>query len=87
MKLKPGFVLRDVAGTCVVVPTGAELNLNGMIRLNDTGKTLWTALENDTDIDGLTRALMAEFDVDEAKARAGAEGFVAKLREHGFIDE
>lgn len=87
MKLKPGFVLREVAGTCVVVATGSELNLNGMIRLNDTGKTLWTALEKGADLDALVAALLAEFDVDEATARKGAESFVAKLTEHGFLDE
>lgn len=87
MKLKEGFGLREVGGSCVVVPTGAELNFNGMITLNETGKTLWTALETDTDIDGLTAALLAEYDVDDATAKGAAEGFVAKLRENGFIDE
>ena len=87
MKLKEGFVLREVAGSCVVVPTGAELNFNGMITLNATGQTLWSALETETDLDGLTAALLAEYDVDEATAREGAERFVAKLREHGFLDE
>lgn len=87
MKLKDGFVLREVAGSCVVVPTGADLNFNGMITLNETGKTLWTALLENTDMDLLVAALLSEYDVDEATARAGAESFVQKLREHGFIDE
>lgn len=87
MKIKDGFVMREVAGSCVVVPTGAELNLNGMITLNETGKTLWNALSEETDISGLTAALLAEYDVDEATAKSAVEGFVAKLREHGFINE
>ena len=87
MKLKDGFVLREVGDSCVVVPTGAELNFNGMISLNETGKTLWQALENDTDIDGLTAALLAEYDVDDATARPAVESFVAKLRENGFLNE
>ena len=87
MKLKDGFVLREVAGSCVVVPVGAELNFNGMITLNETGKTLWMALSEEKDIDGLVAALCSEYDVDETTARAGAESFVEKLRAHGFIDE
>lgn len=87
MKLKEGFVLRDVAGSCVVVPTGTDLNFNGMISLNDTGKVLWQRLETDATIDDLVIALTAEFDVDEATAKAGAERFVEKLRQHGFIEE
>ena len=87
MKLKEGFVLRDVAGSCVVVPTGADINFNGMISLNDTGKTLWQRLEAEATIDDLVDALTAEYDVDRGTARVGAERFVEKLRQHGFIEE
>lgn len=87
MKLKEGFVLRDVAGSCVVVPTGADINFNGMISLNDTGKTLWQRLQTEATVDDLIAALTAEYDVDADTARAGAERFVEKLRQHGFIEE
>lgn len=87
MKLKEGFVLRDVAGSCVVVPTGADINFNGMISLNDTGKTLWQRLEAEATIDDLVDALTAEYDVDRDTAKVGAERFVEKLRQHGFIEE
>ena len=87
MKLKKGFILREVAGSYIVVPTGAELNFNGMITLNETGRTLWLALEQETDLAGLTGALLAEYDVDEETAADGAERFVNNLREHGFLDE
>ena len=87
MKLKEGFVLRDVAGSCVVVPTGADINFNGMISLNDTGKTLWQRLEAEATIDDLVDSLTAEYDVDRDTARVGAERFVEKLRQHGFIEE
>ena len=87
MKLKDGFVLREVGGSFVVVPTGAELNFNGMITLNESGKFLWQALENETDTDGLVAALLAEYDVDAATAKRAVDAFVAKLRDNGFINE
>ena len=41
MKIKKGFVLRDVAGRSVVVATGAAAKkFRGMIMLNDTGKEI-----------------------------------------------
>ena len=86
MKLKSGFVLKEVAGECVVVPTGADLNINGMITLNSTGKTLWCALENDVDLNDLTSALLAEYEVDEETARGAAERFVNKLKELDFLE-
>ncbi len=37
MKIKDGFILRNVAGNNVVVPIGqATIDFNGMISLNDT---------------------------------------------------
>ena len=39
MKIKKGFVLRDVAGRSVVVATGAAAQkFRGMVMLNDTGR-------------------------------------------------
>ncbi|MBQ6718941.1 MAG: PqqD family protein [Oscillospiraceae bacterium] len=85
MKLKPGFILRTVAGQVVVLPSGEELNLNMMITLNETGKFLWERLENGAETEELVSAMLAEYDVDEATARAGVERFVAKLNENGFL--
>ena len=56
MKLKKGFVLREVAGETVVVPVEAELNFNGMITLNEAAKVLWSVLENETSTEDLVKA-------------------------------
>ena len=45
MKIKKGFVLRDVAGRSVVVATGAAAKrFRGMVMLNETGKEICTIL-------------------------------------------
>ncbi|MBQ9844411.1 MAG: PqqD family protein [Oscillospiraceae bacterium] len=85
MKLKDGFILREVAGQTVVLPVGGDLDLNMMITLNETGAFLWKQLENENDEAGLVAALLAEYDVDEATAKNAVEGFVAKLNENGFL--
>ena len=85
MKLKNGFILREVAGENVVIPTGDALDLNMMITLNETGCTLWKRLEQEAELADLTAALLAEYDVDEATAAAAAEQFVAKLEKHDFL--
>lgn len=85
MKLKTGFILREVAGQVVVLPTGDELDLNMMITLNDTGKFLWERLENGADKEELVAALLAEYDVDEETAKAGVDRFVEKLNANGFL--
>ena len=85
MKLKDGFILREVAGQTVVLPSGDELNLNLMITLNGTGTFLWKQLENDVDEAQLVSALRSEYDVDEETATTAVNGFVAKLKENGFL--
>ena len=85
MKLKDGFILRDVAGQTVVLPSGNELDLNMMITLNETGKFLWERISEGAEINDLVKALLDEYDVDEATARASVERFVARLNENGFL--
>lgn len=85
MKLKDGFILRDVAGQTVVLPSGEEMDLNMMITLNDTGKFLWELLEAEKSEAELVSALLSEYDVDEATASDAVAGFVEKLAENGFL--
>lgn len=86
MKLKDGFLLRKVAGENVALPVGGDLDPNLMITLNGTGAFLWERLGSETDVDTLVAAVLAEYDVDEATARAAVEGFLGTLRDHGFLE-
>lgn len=86
MKLKDGFILRQVAGETVVLPSGDDLNLNMMITLNDTGKFLWERLEKGAEQEDLVAALCGEYDVEEATAKRSVENFCRKLSDHGFFE-
>ena len=86
MKLKDGFLLRQVAGKTVVLPCGDDVDLNMMITLNDTGAFLWQLLQEETDEAAMVKALLGEYDVDEQTAAEAVAGFVAKLNENGFLN-
>ena len=85
MKIKEGFLLREVAGQTVVLPCGDALELNMMITLNDTGKFLWQLLEQETTEEALVAALLKEYDVDPDTAAKSVAAFVAKLKENDFV--
>lgn len=88
MKIKDGFLLREIEGRTVVVPVGAQaLDFRCIMTLNESGALLWRGLQQDTDLPTLAAILTAEYEVDEAKATADAEAFVALLREKGLLDE
>ncbi len=88
MKVKDGFVLRDVGGKTVVLATGAAaISFNGMITLSGAGKFLWENMEKDCSEDDLVAALLKTYDVHEDVARKDVHAFVATMRENRLLDE
>ena len=85
MKIKDGFILREVAGNTVVIPSGDTLDLNMMITLNETGRFLWERLEQGAEEAQLVAALLEEYDVQEETAKAHVSKFLAEMEHHGFL--
>ena len=86
MKIKDGFVLRQIAGQSVVLPGGGVLDLNVMITLNDTGAFLWKKLQSETSEALLVSALLGEYDVDAETAHKAVVAFIEKLSAHGYLE-
>ena len=87
MKIREGFVLKNVADVTVVVPAGkASLDFNGMVTLNETGAFLWELLTEDRTEEELLSAMLKEYDVDEATARKGISDFVGRLSKEGLLE-
>jgi len=93
MKIKEGFVLRQVADNWVVLPVGqASVNFNGMISLNESGALLWRTLEQGGDRDAqdvrtaLTDALLDEYDVGREEALADVDAFLTALTKAGCME-
>ena len=89
MKIKSGFLLRSIAGTQIVVPTGSRCReFNGMITLNDTAAFIWKKLEEGLGEDGIFKAILDVYvDVDEPGARKCVRHVITKLREAGCIED
>lgn len=86
MKQNSAFLLREVAGTLVIVPVGkAAATFPGMITVNATSAYLWKLLETEQTIQTLTDALVARYEVEQAKAQEDVENFVNKLKVVGAV--
>jgi len=86
MKRNEDFLLRDVAGSLVIVPVGAAVTaFPGMITLNATAAFLWELLEKEQTVDTLVAGLMDRYDVDEARAREDVVAFVERLKPTGAL--
>lgn len=87
MKIKEGFILREVAGSFIVVAVGNRVKeFNGIINLNETGAFLWKILEKGADEDGLKKALLEEYDVTEEIAERDIRSFVDRIKEAGLTE-
>lgn len=86
MRIKEGFMLRNIAGQWVVVPLGTRVvEFNGIMTLNESGAVLWRKLEQEADEDDLVREILAEYDVDEATAKADVREFIRDVRDRKII--
>ena len=88
MKLNPEYILRQIAGESVIVPTGtASQRFNGLINLNDAGAVIWKAVAAGHDRDKIVELLLEEFEIDPETARRDVDGFCAMLINNGFATE
>jgi len=87
MKIKDGYMMRKVAGNCVVVPMGDEVtNFNGMINLNETGELLFECLQKGCERQDLIQAMMKQYDVSEEKCGKDVDVFIEKLNKAGIFE-
>ena len=69
MYVSKDFIVREIAGDYIVVPTGEEaLKFNGLITLNEVGAFLWKRLEEDIELEALVEAVCEEYEVDRSTA-------------------
>lgn len=88
MKIKKGFMLRNVGNRNVVVAIGkASEDFNGLITLNESGAFLWKILAEGCTYDELLQKMLKTYDVTEMTARAGIDQFLENVRGAGLINE
>ncbi len=88
MKIRKGFVLRNVVDEYMVMPTGDNIaKFEGTAVLNEVSAFVFRKLENAMSRDDLLAAILAEFDVSEATAAADLDALLGKFRELGLLEE
>lgn len=86
MKQNPNFLMREVAGSLVLVPVGeATKAFPGMITMNPTAEFLWELLEQDQTADSLIAAVLDRYEVTRETAAADVAVFLEKLTSAGAV--
>lgn len=87
IKIKSGFVVREIAGQSVVVALGAaSKSFNGIIKLNETGRVMWDILAQGAEKDDVVNKILSEYDVDRATVEKDFDSFVTTLKENNILE-
>ena len=86
MIIKKELIKRDIAGEVFLVPVGKSMyDSNGLFILTELGAFIWDLLPNAESEDAIVSAVLAEYEVDEATARADIREFLKKLEDLGIL--
>lgn len=88
MKIKQGYILREVGTLAVVVAVGAaHENFHKILTLNKTGAFLFNMLTETQEYENLVNALCDKYDVDFATAQCDVDEFINQLKSVGLLDD
>ncbi len=86
MKIKEGFVLRETAGSYIVMDLGSEISFNGVITLNETGAVIWRAIEEGRTENEIAELIASEYETDAETALRDVKAFINKMSEAGVLE-
>ena len=87
LKAKEGFVLRDIVGEKILMPTGENIGkFKGTVLLNDVSAFVWEKLQTPMSRDDILAAILDEYEVEESVAAADLDALLAKLADYGVIE-
>ena len=86
MRIVSGFIVREIAGNTVAVPTGdSARRLSGLVSLNGSGKFLFELLQTEQSQESLVQALTDAYEVTREVASADVAEFIVMLRENNML--
>lgn len=87
MRISKDYIVREIAGEYIIVPTGREaLNFQGLITVNETGAFLWNLLQEESMTeDSLTDALCESYEIERTMAEQDIKEFLRYVEQRGLL--
>ena len=86
MKIKDGFIIREAAGSYVVMNLGNEINFNSLITLNETGALIWNYINDGFNEDEIAAKIAEEYRISFETALTDVKAFINKMREADVLE-
>lgn len=89
-RIRPGYILREIAGEYAIVPVGAENGNpleNTVMAPNDSAVFIWKNFEQPSTLEDVVIRGMLEYDATEERIRRSVENFVADALKYKILEE
>jgi len=87
MKLKTGFLIKEMAGKSYAVSMGKDYNgFKGMISLSGSAPFYFELLKTEQTMDSLAQSAVEKFGISKEEAIKDLEPFIKKLCDAGVIE-
>lgn len=88
MKIKEGFVLRNVVDEYIVMPTGDNIaTFDGAVALNEVSAFIYRQLQYPVSREDLLSAILNEYDIDEDTAARDLDKFLSQFDAMGLLEQ
>ena len=89
MRVKKGFVLRELAGEKIISGEGLEqIDFNKMVTLNASAAYIWENISGkEFDVACVVDLLTSRYDVEQSVAENDALGLLSSWKEIGLIED
>lgn len=86
MKIKDGYLLKNVAGEYIIVPVKKGA-LKAVMTLNETGALLFKKFQDGCDKEAAVSILLENYDIDKSTAIQDTDNFIKVLKEANLIEK
>ena len=88
MKAKADFVVRNVVGEYILMPTNDNIRkFDGTVVLNGVSAFIWNQLQQETTEETLVEAILQEFEVEWEIAARDLKALLARFADMGLLEE
>lgn len=85
MKRNEAFLLREVAGEAMLIPSGKDTGINGLVALNAVGADIWKMLGENCDRDYVLAEMVKKYEADEETIAKDLDAFLYTLKEKKIL--
>ncbi len=88
MKIKDGYILKEVAGAKIVIATGTQkMNFNGVMTFNSVGADVFNMLDGTNTVEDIAKKIADDYGVPYERVKTDVENLIKKMKEHNLIEE